>query len=101
MNNSRLMRVLQAPVVSEKSNALVEKCNTYTFKVLKDASKPEIKEAVETIFDVQVKAVRTLNVKGKSRRTIHGIGRRSDWKKAYIILKEGETLSIDAQKESN
>ena len=103
MTNSRLMNVLQGPVVSEKANA-VQANNTIVFKVLKDASKPEIKTAVERIFGVEVDAVRTLNVKGKARRSIHGMGRRSDWKKAYVTLKQGQSFDFtvaDAQKESN
>lgn len=104
MTNSRLMKVLQAPVVSEKANLCAEKTGTIVFKVLKDATKPEIKQAVETIFNVKVNAVRTLNVKGKARRSIHGIGRRSDWKKAYVTLQDGQNFDFsvaDAQKESN
>ena len=73
------------------------------FKVLPDATKPEIKKAVQDLFGVEVSAVRTLNVKGKARRSIHGIGRRSNWKKAYVTLKEGQSidLTVDANKESN
>ena len=103
MNNSRLISILRAPVISEKANNCIEKLNTVVFKVLPDATKPEIKKAVQDLFGVEVSAVRTLNVKGKARRSIHGIGRRSNWKKAYVTLKEGQSidLTVDVNKESN
>ena len=92
MMNARLMNILRAPVFTEKSQRLEQK-NTVVFKVLKDASKDEIKKAVEGIFNVQVEAVRTLNVQGKKRRSSHGIGSRSDWKKAYVTLAEGSSIN--------
>ncbi len=103
MMHSRLMNILRAPIYTEKSNRVAETQNTFVFKVLKDATKHEIKQAVESNFDVEVKCVRTLNVLGKKRRSAHGIGRRSDWKKAYVTLKEGSTIDFTAQaeKESN
>ena len=103
MMHSRLMNILRAPIVTEKS-ARAEQTNTYVFKVVKDATKQEIKQAVETIFSVDVGAVRTLNVLGKKRRSAHGYGCRSDWKKAYVTLAEGEKIDFTSQaadKESN
>lgn len=103
MMNARLMNILRAPIVTEKS-ARAEQTNTYVFKVVKDATKQEIKQAVETIFSVDVGAVRTLNVLGKKRRSAHGYGYRSDWKKAYVTLAEGEKIDFTSQaadKESN
>ena len=103
MMNARLMNILRAPIVTEKS-ARAEQTNTYVFKVVKDATKQEIKQAVETIFSVDVGAVRTLNVLGKKRRSAHGSGCRSDWKKAYVTLAEGEKIDFTSQaadKESN
>lgn len=102
-NQSRLMNILRAPVISEKGNLTAEKNNTYAFKVLPDANKFEIKKAVETIFGVEVVSVHTVNVQGKARRSAHGMGRRSDWKKAYVKVAQGQELRFDntfAEKES-
>ena len=103
MSQARLYDILQAPVISEKSTAANEK-DTLVFKVLKDATKEEIKAAVEKIFNVQVVAVRTLNFQGKVRRTARGFGKRSDWKKAYVTLPAGTSVdfesAVQASKES-
>lgn len=102
-NEARLMNILRSPVISEKSNIALETNNTYVFKVLPNATKFEIKKAVETIFNVKVQAVNTLNMNGKSRRTKYGVGRRSDWKKAYVKLQDGQQIdfsSNQAEKES-
>jgi large subunit ribosomal protein L23 len=92
----RLHRIILAPVVSEKSTRLAEKPveKQYVFKVLRDSRKPEIKRAVELMFDVKVETVRTLNVKGKSKRFGRSEGVRSDWKKAYITLAEGQQIDL-------
>jgi len=94
MNQERLLKVLLGPLVSEKSTRLAEQSQQFVFKVLPDATKPEIKKAVEMLFDVNVKAVRVLNVKGKSKRFGRGLGRRSDWKKAYVRLQEGQEIDL-------
>ncbi len=96
MSDSRLFDIIRSPVVSEKSTAQAEKNNTIVLKVLKDASKDEVKTAVEKIFNVKVGSVRTLNFQGKVRRTNRGYGKRSDWKKAYITLAEGNVLDIES-----
>lgn len=102
MSEARLMNILRAPVISEKSSAAQQDKNTLVFKVLKDATKGEIKAAVETLFNVKVEAVRTLNFQGKVRRTARGFGKRSDWKKAYVTLPEGTQLDIeDASQQTN
>ena len=102
MSEARLMNILRAPVISEKSSAAQQDKNTWVFKVLKDATKDEIKAAVETLFNVKVEAVRTLNFQGKVRRTARGFGKRSDWKKAYVTLPEGTQLDIeDASQQTN
>lgn len=102
MSEARLMNILRAPVISEKSSAAQQDKNTLVFKVLKDATKDEIKAAVETLFNVKVEAVRTLNSQGKVRRTARGFGKRSDWKKAYVTLPEGTQLDIeDASQQTN
>jgi len=81
-------------VVSEKSTRSAEKHNQAVFKVLRDARKPEIKAAVEKLFNVKVEAIRTLNVKGKTKRFGASMGVRSDWKKAYVTLAEGQEIDF-------
>ena len=90
----RLHQIILAPVVSEKSTRAAEKNNQAVFKVLRDARKPEIKAAVEKMFNVKVEGVRTLNVKGKTKRFGASNGVRSDWKKAYITLAEGQEIDF-------
>jgi len=90
----RLHQIILAPVVSEKSTRSAEKHNQAVFKVLRDARKPEIKAAVEKLFNVKVEAIRTLNVKGKTKRFGASMGIRSDWKKAYVTLAEGQEIDF-------
>lgn len=94
MNQERLYKVLLGPVVSEKSASVADVANQVVFKVLPNADKAEIKAAVEKMFDVKVQNVRVLNVKGKTKRTRHGIGVRSDWKKAYVRLEQGQDIDF-------
>ncbi len=94
MNQERLMKVLVGPHTSEKSTRVSEKHNQVVFKVLPNATKDEIKQAVEFLLKVKVNAVRTVNVKGKSRRSGQIAGRRNDWKKAYVSLAKGEDISF-------
>ena len=94
IREERLLKVLKAPHISEKSTMVAEKQNTIVFKVATDASKAEIKAAVEKLFEVKVEAVRTLNVVGKTKRTGSRMGRRSDWKKAYVTLKAGQDIDF-------
>lgn len=94
MNEERLLKVLLAPHVSEKATMATETSNTVVFKVLKDASKAEIKAAVEKLFEVEVNSVRTLVCKGKTKRHGQFFGKRSDWKKAYVMLKEGQDIDF-------
>lgn len=96
MNQQRLTQVILAPVVSEKSNLLTEKRNQMTFKVLPNATKQEIKAAVEFLFGVEVAAVTTVTTKGKTKRFGRAIGRRSDVKKAYVSLAAGQELDLEA-----
>jgi len=86
MNAEKLMMVLREPHTSEKSTIAAEKFKQYTFKVLKTATKNEIKQAVEKLFDVKVQSVTVLNVKGKNKRFRQLNGKRSDWKKAFVSL---------------
>ena len=94
IREERLLKVLKAPHISEKSTMVAEKLNTIVFKVATDASKAEINAAVEKLFEVKVEAVRTLNVVGKTKRTGSRMGRRSDWKKAYVTLVEGQDIDF-------
>jgi large subunit ribosomal protein L23 len=94
MNQERLMNVLLEPHVSEKSTIAADKAQQVVFKVMPDASKSEIKQAVELLFEVKVDAVQVTNVKGKTKRTQMGVGRRKDWKKAYVRLAEGQDLNF-------
>ena len=94
MSNERLSRILIAPVVSEKSTRVADQSRQMVFRVLPDARKPEIRKAVEKMFDVTVSAVRVLNVKGKVKRFGRNVGHRSDWKKAYVTLAEGSDIDF-------
>jgi large subunit ribosomal protein L23 len=93
MMNQRLLQVILGPVVSEKSTAAGE-VGTHVFKVLRDASKTEIKQAVEKIFEVKVESVRTLVQDGKMKRFGGRMGRRNHWKKAYVSLAPGEKIEL-------
>ena len=94
MNNERLSKVLLGPVISEKSTRVADQNRQYVFRVLRDASKPEVRKAVEKMFDVKVTRVQLLNVKGKVKRFGQTLGRRSDWKKAYVTLAEGNDIDF-------
>jgi len=94
MSKERLYKVILAPVVSEKATMAAELANQVVFKVIKDANKQEIRDAVELVFDVKVDGVQVLNVKGKTKRTRFGLGRRNDWKKAYVSLAEGQEIDF-------
>jgi large subunit ribosomal protein L23 len=93
-NQERLMQVLLAPVVSEKSTFIGEKRNHYVFHVASDATKPEIKAAVEFMFKTQVKSVAVMNVHGKQKRSGRFMGRRNNWKKAYVALEKGQEINF-------
>jgi len=94
MNRERIYKILVAPHVSEKASIVSDRDGQVVFKVSTDANKQEIKTAVETLFKVKVEGVRTVNVKGKTRRTRHGVGQRSDWKKAYVSLAAGQEIDF-------
>ncbi len=96
-SEGRLASVLLAPIVSEKATAVAEKHNQVLFKVLRDATKPEIKAAVELRFKVEVEAVNVVNVKGKVKRFGRSIGRRDHVKKAYVSLKAGQELNFSGE----
>jgi len=96
-SEGRLASVLLAPIVSEKATAVGEKHNQVLFKVLRDATKPEIKAAVELMFKVEVEAVNVVNVKGKTKRFGGRAGRRDHVKKAYVSLKAGQELNFSGE----
>ena len=94
MNKERIFNVLLAPHISEKATQAVEDGNAFVFKVARDANKLEIKKAVESLFDVKVESVRTLNVKGKQKFFGRISGKRASWKKAYVSLAEGQDIDF-------
>ena len=96
-DEGRLMQVLVAPIVSEKATMVAEKSNAVTFKVLQNATKPEIKAAVELLFKVEVKGVSVVNTKGKTKRFVKTIGLRDNVRKAYVLLKEGQELNLSGE----
>ena len=96
-DEGRLATVLVAPIVSEKATRVGEKANQVLFKVLRDATKPEIKAAVELMLKVEVASVRTVNQKGKTKRFGRSIGRRDHVKKAYVSLKPGQELNFSGE----
>ncbi len=93
MNREKMYATVLGPVITEKSTAGSEH-NQVTFRVALEASKPEIREAVEGLFNVKVKAVNTLRVKGKVKRFRGRVGQRSDWKKAIVTLQEGSFIDV-------
>lgn len=94
MNAERLLMILREPHTSEKSTVMADKFKQYTFKVLKTATKKEIKAAVENMFNVKVKNVSVLNVKGKTKRFKQTSGKRSDWKKAFVSLHDNYDIDF-------
>ena len=94
MNPERLYQVLLGPHMSEKAAISAENNNSVVFKVAGDATKLEIKKAVEQLFKVNVTNVRTLNVKGKAKRNRFGVSKKPDWKKAYVGLKQGQDIDF-------
>lgn len=94
MSSERLTKIILGPVVAEKASRVAESNNQVVLKVLPSANKAEIKQAVEQMFDVKVVSVTTTNVKGKVKRTGRILGKRSDWKKAYVSLADGADLNF-------
>lgn len=97
-SSTRVMQVLLAPVVSEKSTMIGEKNNQYAFRVLQDATKAEVKAAIETFFKVDVDAVNMINIAGKKKRFAKGEGRRRNVRKAYVSLKDGQEINFAESK---
>lgn len=94
MSQERMMTILLGPHVSEKTTRIAEKSNQIAFRVRKDANKAEIRQAVETLFEVKVDGVTVVNTEGKAKRFGRTQGRRKDWKKAYVTLAEGHDIDF-------
>jgi len=94
MNDHRLMQIILAPIVTEKATFVAEKNNQVAFRVIADATKPEIKAAVELLFKVQVDSVQVLNRKGKVKRFGRFTGHRRNERKAYVSLKDGQEINL-------
>ncbi len=93
---ARLLQIIDAPLISEKSTFIADKFQQVAFRVTVDATKPEIKAAVEQLFKVEVETVQVVNVKGKVKRSGRFSGKRKDWKKAYVSLKPGQEINLEA-----
>ena len=96
MNNEKILAVLRAPLVSEKT-ARIQEINQYVFEVASTATKADVKSAVESLFNVTVEAVNVVNVKGKGKTFRNRAGRRGDWRKAYVRLAEGQSIDVMAK----
>ncbi|HKJ18523.1 MAG TPA: 50S ribosomal protein L23 [Xanthomonadales bacterium] len=94
MSKNRLYKVLLAPRVTEKTARLSANSNQYVFEVSSDADKKDVREAVEHLFEVKVENVQIVNVKGKTKSYRMRPGRRSDWKKAYVRIQEGQVIDV-------
>jgi len=97
VNREQLMSVLIAPHVTEKTSLAMQNHNQYTFRVRRDATKTDIKQAVELMFDVKVNGVQVVNEPGKTRRFGNRAGRTQDWKKAYVSLAQGQAIDYEAR----
>lgn len=94
MNQERLLNIILAPHISEKASVGMERRNEYVFEVVESASKPEVKDAIEHLFNTKVKSVRIVNVRAKGK-TFRGVaGSRKSWKKAYVTLQSDQKLDI-------
>jgi len=97
MNREQLMSVLIAPHVTEKTSLAMQNHNQYTFRVRRDATKTDIRKAIELMFDVKVAGVQVVNEPGKVRRFGRSVGHTQDWKKAYVSLSPGQTIDYEAR----
>jgi large subunit ribosomal protein L23 len=94
MKQERLYSIILGAHISEKASLIADTANQFAFKVVKDATGPEIKEAIEKIYEVPVKKVSVMNVKGKVKRNARGLSKRSGWKKAYVSLEAGHDIDF-------
>ena len=95
--NEKVFSVLLAPRISEKTARLQEVSNQYVFEVSNDATKADVKVAVEQLFDAKVESVNVVNVKGKNKSFRNCTGRRGDWRKAYVRLADGQSIDVSAK----
>ena len=100
MNTEKLANIILAPRISEKATIRADLENQHVFSVLRNATKPEIKKAVELLFDVKVKSVRIINMQGKLTRIGRTFGKRKDWKKAYVRLEQGFDINYGEEEVS-
>lgn len=96
MNQERMYNILLGAHISEKATVIADEANQFAFKVAKDATRPEIKQAVESIYGVSVREVTVLNVKGKVKRNMRGVSRKPSWKKAYVRLDDGHDIDFSS-----
>lgn len=96
MNTERMYKILLGAHISEKATVIADEANQFTFKVARDATKGEIKEAVETIYKVPVRGVTVVNVKGKVKRSVRGVSNKPNWKKAYVRVEDGHDIDFAA-----
>lgn len=96
-NTDKSLQAVLAPQITEKATMIADKNNQIAFKVTKDATKLEVKMAIETMFKVDVSSVNILNVNGKTKRSRTGMGKRNDWKKAYVCLKPGQEINFTGE----
>ena len=94
IKNSQTLNAILAPQITEKATFIADKYNQVTFKVRKNATKDQVKQAIELMFKVEVTAVNLLNMKGKTKRRGNNYGKRADWKKAYVSLKPGQEINF-------
>ena len=94
IKNSKVLSSVLAPQITEKATFVADKFNQVAFKVKKDATKEEVKTAIELMFKVEVQAVNILNMQGKTKRRGNNFGKRADWKKAYVSLKPGQEINF-------
>ena len=94
MNQERMYKLILGAHISEKTAVIADEANQFAFRVVKDATAPEIKEAIEKIYDVAVKNVTVMNVKGKVKKSIRGLTRKPSWKKAYVRLEDGHDIDF-------
>ena len=94
MNQERVYKVILGAHISEKTATIADESNQFAFKVAKDATAPEIKEAVEKLYEVNVENVTVMNVKGKVKRSFRGVSRKPSWKKAYVRLAAGQDIDF-------
>jgi large subunit ribosomal protein L23 len=96
-NTDKSLQTVLAPQITEKATMIADKNNQIAFKVTKDATKSEVKMAIETMFKVEVNSVNIMNINGKIKRSRTGMGKRNDWKKAYVCLKPGQEINFTGE----